>query len=206
MTELRTAAQQAREVLRHAVDELSRCGRAMAILPCTDAINALEAALEQPEQKPVADRAAFERHAKSLGYSVDPDTRAGRAGGYWSSHTHLMWQTWQAALEQPEQEPVAWNSVGATSLEFETECLDGTRFLNVAEMPSHAVRWRIVAPPRREWRGLSEEEIDGLYRRAGLEAYLIYPRDGMVQYDCERQFDAYARAIEAKLKELNHHE
>jgi len=153
MTELRTAAQQAREVLRHAVDELSRCGRAMAILPCTDAINALE-----------------------------------------------------AALEQPEQEPVAWNSVGATSLEFETECLDGTRFLNVAEMPSHAVRWRIVAPPRREWRGLSEEEIDGLYRRAGLEAYLIYPRDGMVQYDCERQFDAYARAIEAKLKELNHHE
>jgi hypothetical protein len=56
----------------------------------------------------------------------------------------------KAALEQPEQEPVAWNSVGATSLEFETECLDGTRFLNVAEMPSHAVRWRIVAPPRRE--------------------------------------------------------
>ncbi len=55
----------------------------------------------------------------------------------------------RAALEQPEQEPVAWNSVGATSLEFETECLDGTRFLNVVEMPSHAVRWRIVAPPRR---------------------------------------------------------
>ena len=64
----------------------------------------------------------------------------------------------EAALEQPEQEPVAWNSVGATSLEFETECLDGTRFLNIAEMPSHAVRWRIVAPPRREWRGLTDAE------------------------------------------------
>jgi hypothetical protein len=55
------------------------------------------------QQEPVADRAAFERHAKRLGYSVDPDTREGREGGYWSSHTHLMWQTWQAALEQPEQ-------------------------------------------------------------------------------------------------------
>ena len=62
------------------------------------------------QQEPVADRAAFERHAESLGYSVDPDTRAGREGGYWSSHTHLMWETWQAALEQPEQEPVAWRT------------------------------------------------------------------------------------------------
>jgi hypothetical protein len=71
---------------------------------------ALRAALEQPEQKdvPAFLRAAFERHAESLGYSVAPDTRAGREGGYWSSHTHLMWETWQAALEQPEQEPVAW--------------------------------------------------------------------------------------------------
>lgn len=42
-------------------------------------------------------RAAFERHAASLGYSADPDTRPGREGGYWSSHTHLMWETWQAA-------------------------------------------------------------------------------------------------------------
>jgi hypothetical protein len=63
---------------------------------------------EQPEQEPVADRAAFERHAESLGYSVDLDTRAGREGGYWSSHTHLMWETWQAALEQTEQEPFGY--------------------------------------------------------------------------------------------------
>ena len=57
------------------------------------------------------DRAAFERHAESLGYSVDPDTREGREGGYWSSHTHLMWQTWQAALAEPvtqaEPEPMS---------------------------------------------------------------------------------------------------
>ena len=59
------------------------------------------------KQDLVAYRAAFERHAESLGYSVDPDTRAGREGGYWSSHTHLMWKTWQAALEQPESPPGA---------------------------------------------------------------------------------------------------
>jgi hypothetical protein len=93
MTTLREAAQQALEALEGGGDSWRLIG---------PAIDALRAALEQ--QKPVADRAAFERHAKSLGYSVDPDTREGRNGGYWSSHTHLMWETWQAALEQPEQE------------------------------------------------------------------------------------------------------
>ena len=56
-------------------------------------------------------------------------------------------------------------------------------------------------PPRREWQGLTNEEMYGLYRRAGLEAY--YPRDGVVQGDYDRRIDAYARAIEAKLKEKN---
>jgi hypothetical protein len=99
MTTLREAAQQALEALET---------DAVSLNAVNNAASFLRAALEQPEQEPVADRTAFERHAESLGYSVDPDTRAGREGGYWSSHTHLMWQTWQAALEQPEQEPVAW--------------------------------------------------------------------------------------------------
>jgi hypothetical protein len=47
MSDLRATAEQARDVLRHAVDELGRCGRAAAILPCVDALNSLEAALEQ---------------------------------------------------------------------------------------------------------------------------------------------------------------
>ena len=42
-------------------------------------------------------RADFERRVAGLGYSVDPDTRPGREGGYWSSHTNLMWETWLAA-------------------------------------------------------------------------------------------------------------
>ena len=88
------------------------------------------AAKAQPVQEPVADRAAFERHAERLGYSVDPDTREGREGGYWSSHTQLMWLTWQAALAEPVQdhlrdatkmvqEPVAREQVLIKSIEFQ---------------------------------------------------------------------------------------
>ena len=55
---------------------------------------------------------------------------------------------------------------------------------------------------KREWHGLTEEELHGLYRRAGLEAY--YPRDGVVQYEYERRLDEYARAIEAALRSKNH--
>jgi hypothetical protein len=102
VTLTRAAVQQVLEALEGGGDSWRLIG---------PAIDALRAALEQPEQEPVADRAAFERHAESLGYSVDPDTRAGREGGYWSSHTHLMWETWQAALEQPQQEPVALREV-----------------------------------------------------------------------------------------------
>lgn len=94
----------------------------------------------------------------------------------------------EAALEQPEQEPVAWNSVGATPLEYETECSDGARFLNVAEMPAHAVRWRMVAPPRREWQSLTEEEIQSIH-----DTY--HKRMGPQEF---------ARAIEAALRSKNH--
>jgi hypothetical protein len=102
----------------------------------------------------------------------------------------------RAALEQPAQEPVA--RVLQTVGQYHTG-----RF--VAEVET-VRRLRdgenlYTTPPRREWRGLTDEEMHGLYRRAGLEAY--YPRDGVVQYEYERRFDAYARAIEAKLKEKN---
>jgi len=38
-----------------------------------------------------------------------------------------------------KQEPVAWNSVGATSLEFETECSDGTRGARTMTEQTHAL-------------------------------------------------------------------
>ena len=112
MSDLRDAARQALEALEGGGDSWR------LIWP---AIDALRAALAEPNraqkmrdagytrrptlremaalEQPVADRAAFERHVESLGYSV-----ARSVGGYWSSHTHLMWETWQAALEQPYAE------------------------------------------------------------------------------------------------------
>ena len=47
-----------------------------------------------------------------------------------------------------DAEPVAWNPA-SKPLEFITECSDGTRFLNCAEMPAHAIRWSFAANPPR---------------------------------------------------------
>jgi len=87
----------------------------------------------------------------------------------------------RAALAQEEQEPAIYP--------------DEAREMGLEEVALYTY------PPCREWQGLTEEEMYGLYRRAGLEAY--YPRDGVVQGDYDRRIDAYARAIEAKLKEKN---
>jgi uncharacterized protein YbaA (DUF1428 family) len=98
---------------------------------------------------------------------------------------------------ETEQEPVAWM--------FDWDVYDPTNsgpdFSQTK--PNDGKTWTplYTHPPRREWQSLTDEEMHGLYRRAGLEAY--YPRDGAVQYEYERRFDAYARAIEAALKERN---
>jgi hypothetical protein len=99
------------------------------------------------------------------------------------------------ALAQQEQEPVAWMVY--------TE--DG-KSAYVTDNPHDLVgAYKAFAlythPPRREWQRLTNEEMYGLYRRAGLEAY--YPRDGVVQGDYDMRIDAYARAVEAKIKEKN---
>jgi hypothetical protein len=87
----------------------------------------------------------------------------------------------RAALEQEEQEPAIYP--------------DEAREMGLEEVALY------TTPPRREWQRLTNEEMYGLYRRAGLEAY--YPRDGVVQGDYDRRIDAYARAIETRLKEKN---
>ena len=81
----------------------------------------------------------------------------------------------RAALEQPEQEPVAWRYQNSMT---DTEYLvwnKGTGGRNWTPLYTH--------PPRREWQSLSEEEVEDL-------------RD-------DRYF-RFARAVEAALKEKNH--
>lgn len=83
------------------------------------------------------------------------------------------------ALAQEEQEPVAWMSRGKELLEFSRP--DTVYGSHTIPLYTH--------PPRREWQWLTEEEI-----RAAYGKDLNY-RDG--------DYERFARAIEAKLKEKN---
>jgi hypothetical protein len=132
----------------------------------------IDAALEQPEQEPVA-----------------INCQAKRDNGGVCPHHNLQcgWpncnKPQRIKQEQQEQEPVAWMYKGIKS--------DGTEHgphlvWAPAYMDAMSAAKGVVAsplyphPPRREWRGLSEEEIKG-YKLCGL-----------------------VRDVEAKLKEKNH--
>jgi hypothetical protein len=90
----------------------------------------------------------------------------------------------RAALEQPEQEPVAWRFQSPLSEEGQWE---------YGKEPPVGSRWAIeplfTHPPRREWRSLSDEELDRLWREP-------------MSADWEHR--EFARAIEAALRSKNH--
>jgi hypothetical protein len=91
----------------------------------------------------------------------------------------------EAALEQPEQEPVAWM----------VYTQDG-KSVCVTDNPADFIEWRsfplYTHPPRREWRGLKEWEIND-----GLDQL---PTEDV----CSWSFRKGVYFAEAKLKELNH--
>jgi hypothetical protein len=99
----------------------------------------------------------------------------------------------RSALEQPEQEPVAWACFKNGELQTEligTEAdVDFWCASNEPEMEGMVKGSLYTHPPRREWRGLTEEEIN--------EA--TFHPDGCMNTHIE-----FARAIEAALKEKNH--
>ncbi len=114
----------------------------------------------------------------------------------WRRHTQPGCQQWQAerkasvalraALEQPEQ-PVAWLESPYGSIRMNTTM----RF----QFPPQSLKWKIplyTHPPRREWQGLSEEEIAEI---------ALQSQDGFSPHDDTQRF---AQAIEAKLKEKSH--
>ena len=82
------------------------------------------------------------------------------------------------ALAQPEQEPVAWiNSYG---------------FWKYKPKDIDALTPLYTAPPKREWVGLTDEEID------------LYALDiGVTANKAPAWIVVYAKDIEAKLKEKN---
>jgi len=158
-TDLRTAAQQALEVLI----------RASSYYDTYAEIDALRAALEQPE------RAQAMRDA---GYTRKPTLRE------------------MAEPEQPEQEPAAWQERQAKRMKdgvvTEWSSWYPCRYRTIDEAKAEACdhiqyEWRplFTHPHRREWRGLTEEEIE-----AKNELRLTRLQ--------------FAHAIEAALKENNH--
>jgi hypothetical protein len=90
----------------------------------------------------------------------------------------------RAALEQPEQEPVAW------------QWLNTAHFRKKLPADAELRAWNplFTHPPRREWRGLTDKEIRDLWSwSATVEA----------ERTATTQQHAFARAIEAALKERN---
>ena len=88
-------------------------------------------------------------------------------------------QILRAALEQPEQEPVAWTTMPHT---------DDWLFVSGATKPSLPGEWHplYTHPSRREWRVLTDEEIEDCW-----DGYLSDYQLQMI------------RTIEDKLKERN---
>ena len=171
MITLREAAQQALEALEERYVGALR----------DKAMDALKAALEQHEKDVewMKQRHANWRLQKELAEQTQERDRQQRE--YEESRS--------AALAEPEQEPVAWACIKNGELQTElvgTEAdVDFWCASDEPEMEGMVKGTLYTHPPRREWRGLTEEEIG---RVAG---------DTLDAWSC-------ARAIEAALKEKNH--
>ncbi len=179
-------------------------------------ITALCAALEQPEQAEPSVACSNTFACRCPKHFTHPPPQAGTSmqvdrkvleeaiaaledacGGRCNAEYNPCWQqevaqTLKAALEQPEQEPVAWRYEIATRkakggeyhgwesrLSNEEPCAPVGAIRNSEPLYTHS--------PRREWRGLTEEDMIDIQDRCGVTIL----RDEFL-------------AIEAALKEKNH--
>ena len=202
MSDLRTAAQQALEALEFMADEWGFTQKANRP-ERWQAIEALRAALEQPDWT----------HLKRYGYAPgDYMSRCCRCGESVSGldkravtckpcaearHAFEQASAMEQKREQPEQEPVYWEYkhvddglerwnrvVPRTGQTLETAAAEIHGYRRGLKRP-YEVRALYTAPPRREWRGLSEEEFGYIYVRSATH-------------------EEFARAIEAALRSKNY--
>ena len=200
MTDLKKAAQQGLGALKCLVEtyEMGNTIRA-DIMDAEEAIASLKAALEQPEQENPTrqmpewmdyDQATDVLTIHGRRYSA---AMFGERGFLSPAGTLLQVAEGQpdcvtlmtvAALEQTEQEPVAWWIVSETTDE---------EFVSVRPNDWSDINWEkhplYTHPPRREWRSLSEEEI--------LPLYSLLPSSHAEMLE-------FARAVEAALRRKNH--
>jgi hypothetical protein len=184
MTDLRTAAQQALKALEDlaesAEDECGEptCNDCKAWRPAWAAITALRAALEQPEQEPVAWRVILPD-----GYQFVYDERMLRVIDESIHETRQPLYT-HPLRRETEQEPVAV---------FDEQ--QGSPVLLASAPMLSDGQPLYTHPPRREWRSLSEDELTALG--------IIHSRYQEESLETGGWFD-FARAIEQALKEKNH--
>ena len=97
-------------------------------------------------------------------------------------------QALRQALAQPEQEPVAWGMrrKDGVILDIKNADFEHEGYEKIYTVPLY------TAPPKREWVGLTDEEIDGIYKTH-------HDQYGK----CQTGGFEYERTIEAKLKEKN---
>jgi hypothetical protein len=212
MSDLRAAAQQALEAMEdlHRTGDtqvFDLCHR--------ETTEALRAALEQPEpdaieqalahaeafsrghdagwQSAIAHRAALEQTERcSCG-----DRPKGKCPGEWEPGCDMGNNPKYARRVPLEQEPVYWEYkhvddglerwnrvVPRTGQTLETAAAEIHGYRRGLKRP-YEVRALYTAPPRREWRGLSEEEFGYIYVRSATH-------------------EEFARAIEAALRSKNY--
>jgi len=116
------------------------------------------------------------------------------APSQWSTNDEKRITTLRAALEQPEQEPVAFAVHGS----FDWHPRESERVLKLTRKAQHEYDFTMplyTYPPRREWQSLSLEAVAKALADAGLQ-----PED----YREDGQILPLVRAIEQALKEKNH--
>jgi hypothetical protein len=112
------------------------------------------------------------------------------------THTDHPMRHWDrtcpaCVAEAEKQEPVAWMYIEPDN-EFKTVHIDDCDY---SQFPNDEWFPVYTAPPKREWIGLTDEEMSDTYNRH----YNDYASDDVGIVD----FIVIARAIEAKLKEKN---
>lgn len=122
---------------------------------------------------------------------------------YWSheikafdrAYSRLLASTQAPAQQEPSQikaehKTVTPSGTVVTRLELTDKAKESLR-ANVTHIPGIA---KHQAPPQQERKPLTDEQIYGLYKRAGLEIYHI--RDSVVLRTYDRCINDFARAIE----------
>ena len=181
-----------REILQQALHHLVDLADDLRRIPSDIAqtIAALEAELAKPEQEPVAWRNAAIRLGEDL-YSVGPN-------GYYDM-TAKQWLDWALSvvntapppqeLAKPEQEPVALKMVyGEVCCQSKHDDQSFGMWCPITEEEFPNGTPFYTAPPRKEWVGLTDKEILDLW---------------VANHKNTGATDAFACAVEAKLKEKN---